>query len=140
MSADAGQPRYALGGTISYDEAHRPHLMGGQCAGCGAKVFPKPKVCSYCWSTEQENVALATRGNLYSLSVVHAARKGWPSPYAIAYVDLEDGVRICAPLEGDVANPPPLDTPVELIVGTLRTDADGVAVLSHRFKPVTEAR
>ncbi len=140
MSVEAVEPRYALGGTISFDDARRHRLMGGKCAGCGAKVFPKPKICSSCWSTEQEDVALATRGKLYSFSVVHAARKGWPSPYAIAYVDLEDGVRICAPLEGDVANPPPLDTPVELIVGTLRTDADGVTVLSHRFKPVTEAR
>ena len=140
MSADATQPRYALGGTISFDETQKPQLMGGLCAGCGAKVFPKPKICSSCWSTEQEDVALATRGRLYSFSIVHAARKGWPSPYAIAYVDLEDGVRICAPLETDVAHPPPLDIPVELIVGTLRANADGTPVLSHLFKPVQEVR
>ena len=140
MDAVASEPHYALAGTISFDEAHRPRLMGGLCAECGAKVFPKPKICSSCWSTEQKDVALATRVRLYAFSVVHAARKGWPSPYAIAYVDLEDGVRVCAPLEDGVANPPPLDAPVELIVGALRTDADGVAVLSHRFKPVTEAR
>ena len=140
MSAEAAGPRYALAGTIGHDEAHQPRLMGGLCGGCGARVFPKPRICSSCWSTEQEDVALASRGRLYSFSVVHAARKGWPSPYAIAYVDLEDGVRVCGPLEGDVANPPPLDAPMELIVGTLRTDADGVAVLSHRFKPITEAR
>jgi uncharacterized OB-fold protein len=114
--------------------------MGGICAQCGAKVFPKPKICSGCWSTEQSDLALATRGKLYSFSIVHAARKGWPSPYAIAYVDLDDGVRICAPLEADLAHPPPLDITVELIVGTLRAHADGTPVLSHRFKPVQEAR
>ncbi len=138
MSTGALEPRYALPGTIGFDEAQKPRMMGGECAQCGAKVFPKPKICSACWCTEQRDLALATRGKLYSCSVVHAARRGWPSPYAIAYVDLDDGVRICAPLEADVAQLPALDTTVELIVGTLRSDGDG-AVLSHRFKPVAEA-
>ncbi len=140
MSISASEPRYALAGTIGFEEAQEPRLMGGQCVQCGVKVFPKPKICSVCWGVEQREAPLATRGKLYSFSVVHAARKGWPSPYAIAYVDLEDGVRICAPLEADLAHLPALDTQVELVVGTLRTDADGGAVLSHRFKPLQEAR
>ena len=139
MDAGTAEPLYALPGTISFDEARRPRLMGAQCGRCGAKVFPKPKICCVCWSADQHDLALATRGTLYSFSIVHAARKGWPSPYAIAYVDLEDGVRVCAPLEADVAHPPQLDTPVELIVGTLRANGDGTPVLSHRFKPVQEA-
>ena len=140
MDAAEKEPRYALAGTISYDDAGQPRLMGGLCAECGAKVFPKPKICSACWATDQQDLALATRGKLYSFSVVHAARKGWPSPYAIAYVDLDDGVRICAPLEADLSQPPPLDIAVELIVGPLRVEADGSPVLSHRFKRVQEAR
>ena len=140
MNASASEATYALPGTISYDQAHRPRLIGGLCGQCGAKVFPKPKICSSCWSTEQQDLTLATRGTLYSFSIVHAARKGWPSPYAIAYVDLDDGVRICAPLEADLAHPPPLDIAVEMIVGPLRANADGTQVLSHRFKPLQEAR
>ena len=140
MDAAEQEPRYALAGTIGHDDAQRPRLMGGLCAQCGAKVFPKPKICSACWSTDQQDLALAARGRLYSFSIVHAARKGWPSPYAIAYVDLEDGVRICAPLDADLSQPPQLDIAVELVVGRLRTDGDGTAVLSHRVKPVQEAR
>jgi uncharacterized OB-fold protein len=114
--------------------------LGGECAACKTKVFPKPKICSVCWSEDVISVPLASRGKLYSYSIVHAARKGWPAPYAVGYVDLDDGVRICAPLEDDIGHLPELDSEVELVVGTLRTEADGREILSHRFAAVKEAR
>jgi uncharacterized OB-fold protein len=136
MSQSGPAPVHALPGTIGETPSQRAHLLGGECLACGAKVFPRPKICSVCWSEDVRSVPLASRGRLYSCSVVHVARKGWRAPYAIAYVDLEDGVRVCAPLEVEVANLPPLDSEVELVVGLLRTEADGRAVLSHRFAPV----
>ena len=139
MSTGVTGPHYALPGTID-DTGPRPRLLGSECAVCKSRVFPKPKICSVCWSEDLQSIPLATRGKLYSYSIVHAARKGWRAPYAVGYVDLEDGVRVCAPLEGEIANLPQLDSTMELVVGVLRTEADGREILSHRFAAVREVR
>lgn len=135
MSSSGREPLYALPGTLE-ECAHGVRLVGGECSACGAKVFPRSKVCSVCWSEDIKPVTLAEQGRLYSYSVVHAARKGWRTPYAIAYVDLDDGVRVCAPLEVSATDLPPLGSVVSLVVGVLRSDAEGRSVLSHRFAPV----
>ena len=114
-------------------EGDKPVLLGGQCKSCGNRVFPKPAVCAQCWSEDIDSVALPSEGKLYSYAVIHAARKGWAAPYTVAYVDLPDGVRVCAPLDCDLKNPPPLDIDVTLTVGPLRTEDDGSKVYSHRF-------
>lgn len=124
---------WALEGSVENGPDGRPRMLGGQCAGCGEKMFPQPKMCPRCWSEDIATVPLASRGKLYSFSVLHIARQGWKTPYVIAYVDLEDGVRVCAPLDCDVASPPPLDSLVHLTTGVLRTQPDGSPVLSHRF-------
>jgi uncharacterized OB-fold protein len=114
-------------------DGDRPVLLGGRCRACGNTTFPKPNVCAQCWSEEIDSVELPARGKLYSYAIVHAARKGWAAPYTVAYVDLPDGVRVCAPLDCDVKNPPALDTDVELRVGPLRVEDDGTKIYSHRF-------
>ena len=108
-------------------------MMGGQCGSCGLKVFPKPMICHACWSDAINDVELSRSGTLYSYSIVHAARKGWQSPYTIAYVDLDDGVRVCGQLDRDPHREPQLDARVQLKVGPLREGSDGKVYHAHRF-------
>ena len=135
--SEASQDHWALPGSVEVGSDGHLHLVGGVCVACSDTVFPRPRICSKCWSEDIAAKHLARRGKLYSYSVVHAARKGWRAPYAIAYVDLDDGVRVCGPLEGALDRLPALDSIVELMVGPLRTDADGREVLSHRFAAAT---
>ena len=110
-------------------------LIGGRCLDCGALAFPPPKVCAGCWSETIEPAELSTVGELYTYTVVHIGRPGWRSPYAIGYVDLPEGVRICAPIDRN-ANELRVGAKVRLAIGELRRNPQGAAVFSHRFEIV----
>ena len=110
-------------------------LRGGRCASCRRIFMPALSICPGCLGTAMTGVALSRTGTLYSYSVVRTASKQFDAPYAIAYVDLPDGVRVFGHLdgwrEGDVA----LDSTVELYAGPIGRDRDGSALVSLRFRP-----
>ncbi|MGE0626964.1 MAG: Zn-ribbon domain-containing OB-fold protein [Hyphomicrobiaceae bacterium] len=111
-----------------------PRLVAGKCGKCGALSFPKAAVCPECLSEEITAAHLASEGMLYSFAVVHQAPKGWTVPYALGYVDLPDGIRVLAHIEGD-AGALEIDSRVRLDVGRVGTDADGNPLMSYVFKP-----
>ncbi len=111
-----------------------PAIAAGICTQCATRAFPKPKVCHRCLCTDIADVDIEGPGTLYSYAVVHAVRAGWPSPYAIAYVDFPGDVRVCGPLDIS-AGRPKLDTRVDISVAELRRDGEGVSWHSHRFVP-----
>ncbi len=121
--------------TLANGEAR---LRGAKCRGCGAEFFPKGKVCLDCWSEDIADYPLSAFGKLYAFTVVHVARKGWRTPYVIAYVDLDDGVRVSAPLACDPTAPPAYDARVVLKVGEIGCTEDGRPIMSHQFEPVGE--
>lgn len=66
-----------------------------RCAACTRHVFYPRPVCPHCSSLELEWVDASGRGSLYSFSVVHRRPPGFDeSPYAVALVDLAEGVRM----------------------------------------------
>ncbi len=65
-----------------------------RCASCGRHVFYPRAVCPHCSSAGLEWVDASGRGTLYSYSVVHRAPPGFEAPYAVALVDLAEGVRM----------------------------------------------
>lgn len=127
-------PVWALPESVGTNSEGLPSLLGGLCPSCSLKLYPRPAVCPRCWSKDVATAALARRGTLYTYTIVHAGRPGWQTPYAIAYVDLEDGVRVCGPLDLDAGEPPAIGSTVELTTGMLRIDEKGVSHLSHRFR------
>jgi hypothetical protein len=62
--------------------------------------------------------------NLYTYTVVHIGRPGWSLPYDIGYVDLPEGVRICAPIDRN-ANELRVGAKVRLVAGELRRNPKG---------------
>jgi uncharacterized OB-fold protein len=109
------------------------HLQGMSCSQCGMKAFPLREVCSACGSDQVNPVELAAAGKLYSFSEVHVAPKGFAVPYVVAYVDLDDGVRLFGQVEG-AAETLALDQRVAVVSGTIRTRNDGTPVISYKFK------
>lgn len=110
-----------------------PRLAAGRCKGCGALSFPKAPVCTQCLGTEIAATHLSTQGKLYSYAIVHQAPKGWDVPYALGYVDLDDGVRVLAHIEGD-AKKIGMDGRVVLGVAKVGSDAAGAALMSYVFR------
>jgi len=81
-------------------QADPPRLLGSACRACSMRMFPARGFCPACDSDDVETgVALAATGALYSFTVVRQAPGGRPTPYNLAYVDLEDGVRVMAQVE-----------------------------------------
>jgi benzoylsuccinyl-CoA thiolase BbsA subunit len=108
----------------------RAVLIGGRCADCGARAFPKPPVCTGCMGETIVAEKLPRAGTLYAFSVVHIAPKKWKIPMCIGYVDLPDGVRVFTHLEGtDFA----IGDTVEVDLGVVGQDESG-AIESFVFK------
>ena len=131
-------PVWALPGSVESSGIDGPYLVGGQCGACALKLYPQAPVCPACWSKDVAPARLSRRGTLYTYTVVYAGRSGWQTPYALGYVDLDDGVRVCAPLDFADGEAPKIGGVVELTAGPLRTDEKGVTHLSHRFRQVAQ--
>jgi uncharacterized OB-fold protein len=114
-------------------DGDRLHLTGMSCTACGTKAFPAREVCSACGSDDVVPVELSASGKLYSYSEVHVAPKGFPVPYIVAYVDLDDGVRLFGQVEGP-ASQLSIDQNVMVVLGPIRSRSDGMQVMSYKFK------
>lgn len=125
---------WTLPGAIMTLANGEQRLRGGKCRKCSAEFFPKQPICLECWCEDIADNALPSDGKLYAYSVVHVARKGWRTPYVIAYVDLANGVRVSAPLACDPKHPPAHDSAVRLKVGEIGRAEDGRPIMSHQFE------
>lgn len=106
-----------------------PRLAAGKCRACGALGFPKTAVCPACLSDEIGEAHLASEGTLYSFATVHQAPRNWTVPYHLGYVDLTDGIRVLAHIEGE----PKIGAEVRLGIGKVGTAADGATLMSYVF-------
>ena len=115
------------------EDGSPPYLKGYKCKKCGQIDFPKMSPCPSCWGEEFEMVPLSRKGKIYSTSVIFVAPPYLKPPYAIAYVDLPENLRIFAQLEGEIGTFK-CDEDVELTTGPIRINKDGLPVTSYKFK------
>jgi len=113
-----------------------PFLKGYRCKKCGQLDFPKPNPCHYCWGKEFDVVPLSRKGILYSYADIYIGQPGMQPPYIIGYIDLPEDLRIFAMLEGEVESFH-CGEDVELTVGSIRMNQDGVPITSYKFKKAT---
>jgi benzoylsuccinyl-CoA thiolase BbsA subunit len=114
-----------------------PYLKGYRCKKCGNLDFPKPVICYKCWGEEFEIVPLSRKGKLYSFSDIYIGPPGYGQdlPYVIGYIDLPEGIRVFAQLEGEPGTFK-CDEEVELTLGKIRKNEEGKTVISYKFKKV----
>ena len=112
-----------------------PYLKGYQCKKCGQLDFPKVSPCPNCWGEEFEIKPLSARGTLYSFSDLYIGQPGLDTPYVCGYIDLPENIRIFAMLKGDV-NTFQCDEEVELTIGEIRKNSDGLPITSYMFQKV----
>jgi len=75
--------------TPFYDAAAKGHFLGRKCQDCGElHWYPRP-FCPFCGGAV-DWVEMSPSGTIYSWSVSRRAKP----PYAIAYVELDDGPRM----------------------------------------------
>lgn len=90
--------------TAPYWEAAREgRLLIKRCTACGKAFFYPRTYCPACWSADTEWIETSGRGTVYTFTVVH--QNDLPPfnervPYVVAIVELEEGVRMTANVEG----------------------------------------
>ena len=114
------------------------HLLGSRCPSCGACFFPQRRVCSRCLADELEAAPLSSRGTVYTSTVVHQAAPGFEVPYALAYVDLSDGVRVLGQVVGVEPDAVRIGMEVELSLEPFGEDAEGRGLIGYRFHSAPE--
>jgi len=123
------------------EDGSPPYLKGYKCKKCGKLDFPKPVICTECWGEEFEVVPLSRKGKLYSFSELYVGPPGYGQdlPYIIGYIDLPEGIRVFAQLEGEPGTYR-CDDEVELTIGRIRKDEEGRPVISYKFKKAENSK
>ena len=88
----------------------RPHVVDGRVAGlrCRSCGYPTASATAWCplCCGPQEEARFGPGGRVWAATVVRLAVGGRTPPYALAYVDLDDGPRVLARLDAAVAPAP----------------------------------
>ena len=113
------------------------HLVGTRCRECAAIYFPPRQLCARCMKDGiLEALPLSRRGTLYTYTVIRQAPPRYEVPYAVGYVDLPEGIRVFAQIEGWQERELAVGEPMEVFFTTLREDEQRGELIGYRFRPV----
>lgn len=117
-----------------------PALLGSRCPDCGEHFYPPRYVCLNCYREGLDEVALSTRGELWTYTIARMALPGSlvAAPYVIAQVRLPEGVQVGTVLTDVDPEAVKIGMPLELTVEKVSTDSDGNDVMTFKFRPVKE--
>jgi len=93
---------------ISYERfLNEDKLMGSRCSKCGVLSVPPRSICIKCYGSEMEWVEMKGKGNLATFTCIAIGppfmiKEGYDRkhPYVTGVVELEEGVRVVARIEG----------------------------------------
>lgn len=71
-------------------------LAGSRCSACGYPVPGEAPRCPACWGRALEPARFGPGGVVWSATVIRVDVPGRRAPWALAYVNLDDGPRILA--------------------------------------------
>lgn len=121
-----------------WEGAGRGELVLQRCGACGT-IQHKPRgVCATCLSSDIEYLVAAGTGTVYTYTVTNQNQaKGFAEacPYVMAYVDLDEGVRLLTNIVGCDPAEVHIGMTVEADFATQDRD-DGEAFAVPRFCPV----
>ncbi|MCW2933027.1 MAG: hypothetical protein JWM19_3989 [Actinomycetia bacterium] len=111
---------------VFWDACRDGRLVAQRCADCGRLRHPPRPMCPRCGSLDIEVAELSGRGTVYSYAALHHPQSpAFDYPVLAVLVDLEEGVRLLANLEGVAVGQVRIGMPVA--VGFAPT-VDGYAV------------
>ena len=114
-----------------------PILLGGYCKECDKRYFPRPKYCPSCLGLIEETNVGST-GVIYSYTVVRIKPPlGFPSPYSVVYVDLdESGLRVFCLFDPEAIDQLRIGLKVSLAVKPIGDNGQGEPRLRPYFTPL----
>ncbi|MEH7235033.1 Zn-ribbon domain-containing OB-fold protein [Bacillus sp. JJ1562] len=70
-------------------------LNCSQCPKCERKYFPLKEICADCLES-LTNIEISSYGRIFSYTTIQTDSPLYKAPYTLAFVDLDDGVRLLA--------------------------------------------
>ena len=123
------------------DETGTPYLQGSRCGACGTVFLGVREHCGRCCARRQmQPMRLASRGRLYSYTIVYRSYPGIRVPFVSAIVDLDGGGCVKGNLIDMIPNAEAIkfDMPVNVVFRDAgRKDKDGNAYLAYFFTPAS---
>lgn len=129
---------------ISYEQfLNEEKLMGSKCKKCGTLFAPPRSICIKCHGTDMEWVEMKGKGKLAAFTCIAVGppfmiKEGYDRahPYCSGAVELEEGVRVVARIEGvDTTKPETIKIGTPLTVTYLhRGEGEGMRTFLA-FKP-----
>ena len=110
------------------------HLQATKCTSCGQVYFPPQHMCLECYGNDMENIELSGKGSMYSYTVVQMPVPHYKPPFALAWVELPEGVRVFTQLKGWENVPLKVGMDVNMVVDTLWEDEEE-EVYGYKFEP-----
>lgn len=74
-------------------------VVGARCAQCRYPTAPAAPWCPACNSRDLQPAEFGPGGTVWASTLVHIPVGRWTPPYAMAYLDLDDGPRVIAHLD-----------------------------------------
>ena len=119
------RPRPAISRDIAFffDGCRQGELRIQRCASCGVLRHPPLPACASCGSFEWDWIVASGRGSVYSYVVTHHPQvPGFDYPLVVAVVELEEGTRLVANVDGIPADRVTVGMPVEARMVALDDD------------------
>ena len=114
----------------------KPKLLGSRCRETGAVFFPREAMSPAARKPGTlEDIELDGDGRIIAFTIVRRALPGFDSPYALALIQLSEGVSTFAQLEGWTEDRLKVGTEVTLTIGTISIGKEGEKVVGPKFKP-----
>jgi uncharacterized OB-fold protein len=120
-------------------QKERYRLIGAECEGCGAKLFPARQVCPKCKSKDLEPYQFSGKGEIYSCATVYQAPDGFEQfvPYMVALIRLDEGPIIAAQLTDAEKEGVAIGQRVEMVTRKIREyGQNGLILYGYKFRPV----
>lgn len=116
-------------------------LLGLTCSECGQALIPPSAVCTSCGGSKLEVRTFSKKGRIRTFTVVRVGPAGFPAPYVVGLVELEDGPWVV----GNVIGIDPEQATMDLIgrdvsvgcsVLPFESEEGGVEGMALTFEPV----
>ena len=130
---------------ISYEKfLSEEKLMGSRCKGCSAQYAPPRPICIECYGANMEWIEMEGKGRLAAFTCINipppfmiAQGYSRKNPYCTGVVELEQGARVDARIEGvDCSKPEDIKVGMPLKVKYLHNNMGAKKETYLAFEPV----
>jgi len=117
------------------EESNKAYLIGNKCESCGRIFYPSRPFCFDCSGTKMQKAKFGNKGKLYSFTICHMPSLHFEAPYTVGWIDVDEGIRIFAPIKISENQSVEVGMDMELVIDELWQEEDK-SVAGYRFRPV----